>query len=285
MEELTKVNFSNLGKVMYPGIEATKGDVIEYYIRIAPLIIPHLAHRSLVLNRFPDGVDSEGFYEKDSPAGKPEWVKTWSRYSKSADREISYVVCEDLDTLIWLANMAALEIHIPLSRIYQYDNPDIVFFDIDPEPPADIDDAIEVAHLLKDELGALGYTSYVKTSGKKGLHVIIPIKPEYNYRQVREFVHKIGIHLSKKTQLIVSERSETDKPGTVLIDYTQNHKGRTMVAPYSLRAVRGAPVSTPLSWDELEDMDPLDYNLSIIKKRKEDPWEGIWGKPQDLMPQ
>lgn len=166
-EKLTKVEFTNLDKVLYPESNVTKAQVIEYYIRIAPKMLDMLAARPMVLTRFPNGIDEEGFYEKDAPLGTPNWVKKFKKYSETAKREIDYIVCDDLDTLVWLANLAAIEMHMTLSRTDSFENPDLVLFDLDPKSPANLEEIVEVALLLKERLNTLGLTSYVKTSGKK----------------------------------------------------------------------------------------------------------------------
>ena len=183
LKDLTKVELKNLDKVFYPKTKVTKGQVIEYYIRMAPKILPIIADRPLVLTRYPDGIEggTMSFFEKNAPEGTPGWVKTEAIYSPTSKRDVNYIVCNDLDTLIWLANLAALEIHMPFSKIDRLDKPDLLFFDVDPEPPATLGDAAEVALLLKDKLRDLGLTPFVKTSGKKGLHVIIPIEPEHTF--------------------------------------------------------------------------------------------------------
>jgi bifunctional non-homologous end joining protein LigD len=174
-KKLTKVDFTNLGKVLYPELRITNAQVIEYYVRVAPKILDLMIKRPLVLTRFPNGIVKEGFYEKNAPLGTPSWVETFKRYSETAQRNISYILCNDLDTLIWLANLAALEIHMTLSKMDSWDSPNLVLFDIDPEPPANFDDVIDVALLLKEKLNALGVRSYVKTSGKKGFTPLSPL--------------------------------------------------------------------------------------------------------------
>jgi bifunctional non-homologous end joining protein LigD len=186
----TKVNFTNLDKVLYPEVGVTKGQVVEYYVRMAPKMLDILKNRPVVLTRFPDGVDKEGFYEKDMPRGTPSWVKSFKRYSETAKRELNYIICNDLDTLVWLANLAALELHISLARMDRFDNPDLLVFDVDPEPPASFDDAVKVVLLLKEKLDLLHIKAYIKTSGKKGLHIVVPINKGYTFKQSREFVRK-----------------------------------------------------------------------------------------------
>ncbi len=282
-QRLTRVDFSNLDKILFPTVGITKGQVIEYYIKVAPRILEILADRTIVLTRYPNGVDEKGFYEKDAPKGMPEWVKTVKIYSETAKRYVNYVLVNDLDTLIWLANLAAIEIHMPLSRVDAREKPDFVLFDIDPEPPATFEDGITVALLLKDKLDQVGLQSYVKTSGKKGFHIVVPINRGYTYRVTREFAHIIGKHLAKETELVVSEFSDTKKPSKVFMDYTQNSHGKTMVIPYGLRATPEASVSTPLEWREVKKgLKAEAFNLFSVVKRKRDPWEGILGKRQKL---
>jgi bifunctional non-homologous end joining protein LigD len=281
MERLTKVKFSNLDKVLFPMSRIRKAQIIEYYIKIAPKMLDFLADRPLVTTRYPDGINQEGFYEKDAPKGTPSWVETFRRYSETAKRNVDYVVCNSLDTLLWLANLAALEIHIPLSRVDAYQKPDLILFDIDPEPPANFDDAIEVAQLLKERLDAMSLVFFVKTSGKKGLHIVLPVVRSYSYGQTREFVHQIGKYLANGSDLVVSEFSHSRDPGTVYVDYLQNSKGRTMVCPYSTRAEENATVSTPLEWRELKKgLKPKEFNIFSVVKRKVNPWEDLWKHKQ-----
>jgi len=281
--KLTRVEFTNLNKILYPELRVTKSQVIEYYIRIAPRMLRLLANRPLSLTRFPDGVDKEGFYEKDIPMGTPSWVKTFKRYSESAQRDIHYIVCNDLDTLIWLANLAALEIHMTLSRRDSFESPDLALIDVDPEPPAGYDKVVEVALLLNEKLDSLGLRSYVKTSGKKGLHVLIPVVQGYTFRQTREFVHRIGKELAKESDLIVAEFSRSREPGKVFIDYLQNSHARTMVCPYSLRATPKATVSMPLEWAQIRrELNPEELNIMTARDIQSEPWKNLLEDRQRL---
>jgi bifunctional non-homologous end joining protein LigD len=277
-EKLTKVKFKNLNKIFYPNQKVTKAQIIEHYIKMAPKILPVIKDRPLVLTRYPDGIEGKtAFYEKNAPEGTPIWVKTLPIYSETSKRKIDYVICNDLDTLIWLANLAALEIHMPFCKVNMLDKPDFLFFDLDPEPPATLSDAAEVALLLRDILVDLGLTPFVKTSGKKGLHVVVPIEPEYTFEQTRTYVHKIGIELTKKSAIVVSEFKDTKKPGKIFVDYLQNSSLRTMVIPYSLRATPEASVSTPLEWVEVrKGINPSDYNIFTVDKRMENPWKTLF---------
>jgi bifunctional non-homologous end joining protein LigD len=282
--KLTKVKLKNLDKCFYPDVGVTKAQVIEYYVTLAPKILPVVKERPLVLTRYPDGIkDSQlgktSFFEKNAPEGTPSWVKLYPIYSPTSKRDVKYIICNDLDTLIWLANLAALEIHMPFSTIHGINKPDLLFFDVDPEPPATLNDAADVALQLKDKLLSLGLTPFIKTSGKKGLHVIIPIEPEHSFEVTRAFVHQIGKDLAKNSDLIVSEFKDTKKPGKVFTDYLQNSPMRTMVIPYSLRPTPEATVSTPLEWSEVQKgLNPTDYTLFSVSKRTSNPWKEIFSK-------
>jgi len=281
LKQLTKVNLRNLDKTFYPELNVSKGQIVEYYIRMAPKMLPIIKDRPLVLTRYPDGINGEkyGFFEKDAPLGTPEWIKTKTIYSSASKRDVHYVICNDLDTLIWLANLATLEIHMPFSTVNDLNKPDLLFFDVDPEPPATLSDAAEAALLLKVKLGNLGLTPFIKTSGKKGLHVVVPIVPEHAFDETRAFVHKIGIELAKESEIVVSEFKDTKKPGKVFMDYLQNSPMRTMVVPYSLRPTPQATVSTPLDWSEVKKgIKPSDFNIFSVVRRKEDPWKNIFEK-------
>jgi bifunctional non-homologous end joining protein LigD len=282
LNQLTKVKLKNLDKCFYPDADVTKGQVVEYYIKMAPKILPIIANRPLVLTRYPDGIKDAklgktSFFEKNAPEGTPEWVKLQTIYSPTSKRDVRYIVCNDLDTLIWLANMAALEIHMPFSTVEDLDKPDLLFFDVDPEPPATLSDAAEVALLLKEKICDLGLVPFVKSSGKKGLHVVIPIEPEYAFPEARAFVHKVGIELAKESSIVVSEFKDTKKPGKVFADYLQNSPMRTMVIPYSLRPTPQATVSAPLDWSEVKrGLNPSDYTIFSVVERKGNPWKGIF---------
>ena len=274
--KLGKVVLTNTAREMYPDLHLTKLDVIVYYLRMAPRILPWLEERALVLQRFPDGVDRPGFYEKDAPAGTPAWVRLSLHHSKSAGRDLRSVVCDSPDTLIWLANLAAIELNIPLARLKDPDAPDLILFDIDPEPPAGFREAGTAALALRDILIDLGLSSFVKTSGKKGLHVVIPLTSGYRFDQTRNFVHAVGGLLAKDSPLIVAELTQTNDPGKVFIDYLQNAAWKTMIAPYSLRPTGTATVSMPVAWSDLAGgIVPGDFTLLTVDAGREDPWRDL----------
>ena len=279
----TKVEFTNLQKILYPQIGVSKKQVVEYYIRIAPKMLDFLQGRPTVMTRYPEGMGKEGFYEKNAPQGTPSWVKTFKRYSDTAQRNVNYVLCNNIDTLLWLANLAALELHITLSKAEHYEQPDLVLLDIDPEPPATFENAIEVSLLAKERVNSMGLDCYVKTSGKKGLHMLIPVEEEYSFQQTREFVHQIGRYLAKESAIVVSEFSQSRDPGTVFVDYLQNSHGRTMACPYSLRATEGATVSTPLDWNDVrKGLRPEQFTILSVPKMQKSPWQGLLENRQKL---
>ena len=282
-ERLTKVEFTNLDKILYSKLKITKAQVIQYYIRIAPRMLPLLERHPLVMTRFPNGIEAEGFYEKDAPLGTPPWVQTFRTYSDSAQRELRYVLCNNLYTLVWLANLAALEIHMTLSRADSFEIPNLVFFDVDPEPPATYENAVDVVLLLKEKLDDLSLISFVKTSGLKGLHVVLPIVEDHTFKETRNFVHQIARGLVKESEIMVSEYAQSKKSGTVFIDYRQNSHGRTMICPYSLRATQTATISMPLKWDDVKKrLKPEEFTLFSVGKFTIDPWKSLFDNRQRL---
>jgi len=279
---LTRVGFTHLSKVIYPAEGITKLQVIKYFIKVAPRILPFLAMRPIVLTRYPDGVGAKGFYEKDAPMGTPDWVETYDHWSETADRVVHFIVCNNLDTLLWIANLDALEIHMILAPVKTPENPDILFIDLDPEVPATTADAARIALLVRDRLASQGITISVKTSGKRGFHLVVPLVAGLTYEEVRGFVHAMGRELAREDALVASESPGPANPGKVLVDYAQNSNGRTMVAPWSLRATPGATVSTPVTWEEMgKGIKPGDLHIQSVPGR-EDPWEGILRHRQKL---
>jgi bifunctional non-homologous end joining protein LigD len=274
--DLTRVHLTRLDKVLYPAARVTKGDVLMYYTRMAPFLLPFLRNRPLTMHRFPNGVGGEAFFEKDAPAGTPDYVDIFTRFSKTAERDVHFILCNNLDTLIWIANLASLEIHITLSTAGSFESPDLLLFDLDPEPPLLFDDVIDLAYVVREQLEEAGLRSYIKTSGKKGVHILVPLNPGYSFREGREFVHGIGKEIARSTPHVVSEFTQSQDPGTIFIDYLQNAHGKTMVSPYSLRATPDATVSAPLRWEELRHgVHPEDFNIKTMLSRHEDPWSGI----------
>jgi bifunctional non-homologous end joining protein LigD len=277
IRDLTRVRLTRLDKVLYPEAGITKQDVLLYYIRMAPFILPFLRNRPLTLHRFPDGVGGEGFFEKDAPAGTPDFVETFTRHSETADRDVRFVLCNNLDTLIWAANLASLEIHTALSTAASYTSPDLLLVDIDPEPPLTFEDVMDVARVVRGQLEDRGLRPFVKTSGKKGVHIVVPLVAGYSFPEVRDFVHGIGKDIARDTPRVVSEFPRSRDKGTIFIDYLQNAHGKTMAAPYSLRATPSATVSAPVRWEELKTgVRAEDFTIRTVISATEDPWRDIF---------
>ncbi len=246
------LKLTNLEKLMWPGDAINKAGLIKYYADIADILLPHLKDRLFIMSRYPDGIYGEMFYQKDCPGYAPQWIRTFPVESADVGKTINYVICNDLPTLLWLANQACIEMHIWLAKVPNLNNPDIMVFDLDPMPPAGFKDTLEVALLVKEGLEQFGLCGYPKTSGATGMHVFVPIKPNYTYNEVRDAVEFIcrQVHtvFPRKTTM---ERLVADRGGKVYLDYLQNTRGKTMTYQYSLRPVPGAPVSAPLTWDEV----------------------------------
>jgi bifunctional non-homologous end joining protein LigD len=258
------LSLSNLTKVLYPAVGFTKGEVIDYYTRVAPALLPHLRDRPLTLKRYPNGVEAGHFYEKNCPSHAPEWVR------KARVDKIDYCVCDDVPTLVWLANLADLELHPSLSQVGDPDRPTVMAFDLDPGPPAGLAECCEVAVLLHDALSALGLESFAKTSGSKGIQVYVPLNGEgVNYRQgTKRLSQALARHLeAAHPKLIVSQQKRELRRGKVLIDWSQNDEHKTTVCVYSLRARERPTVSTPLRWSELDDPAALVFEAGDVLDR------------------
>jgi bifunctional non-homologous end joining protein LigD len=248
-----EIELSNLDKVLYPKVGFTKGDLIDWYARIGEMLLPHLRGRPLTLKRYPDGVEGKRFYEKRCPAHRPDWVHTASVWSDRHKGEIDYCLVEDLATLVWLANLADIELHTSLSRAAEMDRPTALVFDLDPGPPADVLDCAQVAVWLRGLFDQLGLRGYVKTSGSKGIHFLVPLNASATYEQTKPFARAVAETLERKFgDRVVSQMSKAKRPGKVLIDWSQNDVHKTTVCVYSLRARERPTVSTPLEWGELE---------------------------------
>jgi bifunctional non-homologous end joining protein LigD len=249
------LEISNLDKILYPAAGFTKGEVIDYYTRIAGTLLPHLADRALTRIRYPDGVGAPGFFEKNAPAGMPRWVRhaVLPAPGSAAGREtVDYVVVDGLACLVWLANLAALELHVPQWKIGS-DGPDLLVVDLDPGPPAGLPECAEVALLLRARLAADGVDALPKTSGKKGMQLMAPVSGTQDAEAVAGYAKRVAEELEKAhPKLVTSKMTKALRPGKVFIDWSQNAAAKTTVAPYSLRAEPVPSVSTPLTWDEVE---------------------------------
>ena len=246
-----KVEVSNLHKVMYPETEFTKGDVIDYYIKISKHLLPHLKNRPITLKRYPDGVDGFFFYEKQCPPHRPKWVKT-TDVPKSDGTDIHYCVMSDLPALVWAANLADLELHTFLHTAPAIGRPNALAFDLDPGLPADILTCAKVGLKLKALFDALGLESFPKTSGSKGLQVYVPLNTPVTYEKTKAFAHAVAELLARELpDLVVSDMKKSLRKGKVLVDWSQNDDHKTTVNVYSLRAKTRPTVSTPVTWKEV----------------------------------
>jgi bifunctional non-homologous end joining protein LigD len=257
-----QLKLSNLDKVLYPAAGFTKGHVIDYYTRIAPVMLDHLRDRPLTRIRYPNGVDGKFFYEKNCPGHRPEWVAVariftrgtgrWGGESRGP-RDIDFCLANDLATLIWLANLAALEMHTSLATARAYDSPTMVAFDLDPGPPATIVECCRVALILRGMFERLGLECFPKTSGSKGMQVYLPLNTPASYDETTPFARTVAELLEQaQPELVVSQQSKELRAGKVLVDWSQNVDFKTTVCVYSLRAREHPTASTPLTWEEVE---------------------------------
>jgi bifunctional non-homologous end joining protein LigD len=249
------LTLSNLDKVLYPAAGFTKAQVIDYYLRISTVMLPHLASRPVTIKRYPEGVDGQFFYQKNAPAGTPDWVPTArlpSPGSTKSRETIEYILGGDLPTLIWAANLAALELHTPMWRHPSVGEPDLLVFDLDPGPPATITKCCQVALLLRPALADLGLEPLAKTSGGKGMQLYARLTGMTS-EQASDLAKGLAERLEREQpDLVVSRMTKALRPGKVLIDWSQNNAAKTTIAPYSLRARPEPTVSTPVTWDEVE---------------------------------
>ena len=263
-----RLSLSNLDKVLYPEAGFAKGHVIDYYTRVSPALLPHLRGRALTLKRYPNGVDGGHFYEKQCPSHRPEWVET------SLIGDINFCMANDLPTLVWLANLADLELHTSLALAADYRTPTVIAFDLDPGPPATIVECSEVALELRLIFEHLGMRAFPKTSGSKGMQVYVPLNTPTSYDVTRPFARGLAELLERRRpELVVSEMKKSVRGGKVFVDWSQNTSFKTTVNVYSLRARPQPTVSTPLRWDEVEavtesrDPDDLVFTSADVHER------------------
>jgi bifunctional non-homologous end joining protein LigD len=261
-----RLSLSNLDKVMYPAVGFTKGQLIDYYTRIAPHLLPHLRGRPLTLKRYPDGADGQFFYEKQCPSHRPEWVPTAA--IPTGSRTIDFCLADDLPTLVWLANLADLELHTSLSLAAEIKRPTTMVFDLDPGAPAGLAECAEVALALRELLERLSLRAFAKTSGSKGMQVYVPLNTDVTYDDTKPLAHAIARHLEgERPKLVVSSQRKSLRGGKVLIDWSQNDEHKTTVCVYSLRAGERPTASTPFDWDELEDPGSLVFDADDVLAR------------------
>jgi len=248
-----QLKLSNLEKVLYPAAGFTKQQIIDYYVRIAPAMIPHLAERPLTRKRYPNGVDEEFFYEKNAPQHRPDWVKTVPVWSEGNRRTVHYILANDLPTLVWLANLAAIELHPSLSLAKDIACPTMMVFDLDPGPPANIVQCCHVGLWLREIFEHFGLQSFPKTSGSKGLQIYVPLNTPTSYESTKTFAHALAQFLEDDHRdMVVSDMKKSIRTGKVFVDWSQNDQHKTTIAVYSLRARERPTVSTPVTWEEVE---------------------------------
>ena len=248
-----RLRLSNLDKVMYPAVGFTKGQVVDYYTRISPVLLPHLRGRPLTLKRYPDGVEGQHFYEKQCPSHRPPWVRTAAIRAERRGKVINYCVADDLPTLVWTSNLADLELHTSLSLADDIKRPTMMVFDLDPGPPAGIIECVDVALILRGLLDELGLESYAKTSGGKGFQLYVPLNTPVTYDDTKPFSHAMAKLMERRfPDRVVSVQKKELRKGKVLVDWSQNDEHKTTVCVYSLRARERPTVATPVTWEEAE---------------------------------
>lgn len=283
-----EVHVTNLNKIYWPESGYTKRDMIAYYIKISNYLVPYLAARPLSMQIFPDGIYGKSFWRKDKPAHSPEWIDAWTYHGEEKTK--TYVVVNNAATLVWAANAAAVDLHPWHSRIDEPNNPDWAVFDLDPFEPATFDDVKDIARYVQAALGHYNLKGYIKTSGQTGLQIYVPIIRGPNYDKVRGWVEEVGRTIGQlEPDRISWEWTVRNRTGKIRIDYTQNIINKTLAAPYSLRPAPGAPVSTPIAWEELDDkrLRPDRWNIKNIEKRLQEVGDLFSGllKPDQHLPQ
>jgi bifunctional non-homologous end joining protein LigD len=275
-----ELKLTNLDKILYPEAGFTKGEVVDYYAKVGETMVPHLSGRAVTLRRFPEGVDDldSAFFEKRCPKHRPKWVKTASVRAGPNAGQIDFCVCDGLPTLVWMAQLAALELHPSLSLARAPTRPTVLAFDLDPGEGSDVVDCCHVALRLRDLFGHFGVESFPKTSGSKGMQVYIPLNdPKAHYEETKPFAKAIAQLLEKQTpDKVVSKMKKVERKNKVMVDWSQNHRSKTTIAVYSLRAREHPTVSTPVTWDEVghaaenQDAASLVFEASDVLGRIEE---------------
>ncbi|HWC32925.1 MAG TPA: non-homologous end-joining DNA ligase, partial [Actinomycetota bacterium] len=284
------VRLSNLDKVFWPAEGITKGDLLSYYRAVAPVLLPHVRDRPFTMKRYPEGIEGAHFFQKNAPGHMPDWIPTQSYLSTSREtrrkRMIAYPLVNDELALLWMVNMGCIDLNVWYSRVDKPDRPDFVLFDLDPSPDVGFRETVEVALLVKDTLDALGLASFPKTSGAEGMHVLVPVERRPTYAATREFAEIVAGALARTHRgLVTTEWSKAKRHG-VLVDANQNGEGKTIASVYSVRPKPGAPVSTRLRWDEVDDdLEPGRFTMDVVLARIEregDVYAPVLGTRQRL---
>lgn len=263
------LTLSNLDKIYFPESGISKGELIQYYTEMAPFILPHLSQSPFVMVRYPGGIHGEFFYQKECPAQAPEWV---TRYTDPlSESGLTYVLCDKLSTLVYLINLGCIELHAWAATVEQPEYPSWAVFDLDPDPPSGIPEAYEVAQMLGGILKELKLNFLVKTSGSKGIHILLPLIPNHTYMEVQKGIEGVCRFLLKlRPDICTMERSIKNRQGKIYLDYLQNGRGRTMAGIYSVRPTPLGQISTPLLWEEvISGVDPEEFTIRSFRKRLE----------------
>ncbi|MFH0891773.1 MAG: non-homologous end-joining DNA ligase [Candidatus Falkowbacteria bacterium] len=280
----TRAGLSNLSKIYWPEEGYTKGDVIDYYDRIADYILPYLRCRPQNLSRHPNGIKKKSFFQKDVGNLPPDWVEIAKIYSVSNEKYINYMVCRDRPTLLYMVNLGCIEFHPWNARQDNIEKPDYAVIDLDPEK-INFKETVKTALVVKDLLDSIKIKSFCKTSGGRGLHIFIPLGAKYHYKSVTQFTKLVG-HITRNLLPDIVSLERVHGQGRIYFDYQQNNKGQTVVSAYSLRPKPGATVSTPLDWSEVKTgLDPKKFNIKTIFSRLDhrgDPWQGIFDHYTDI---
>jgi bifunctional non-homologous end joining protein LigD len=271
-----QLKLTNLDKVLYPAAKFTKGQIIDYYARIAPVLVPHLAGKPLTLKRYPNGVAEQPFFEKNATKHRPEWVKTAPIWSEGNKRNVNYILCNDLATLVWVANLASIELHPSLALATDITCPRSIVFDLDPGPPASIVQCCQVAFWLRAIFEHFGLQSFPKTSGSQGMQIYVPLNTKTSYDETKPFANALARLLENEHRdLVVSDMKKAIRTNKIFVDWSQNDEHKTTVSVYALRARERPTVSTPVTWDEVErtlkkkDAGLLVFEADTVLKRVE----------------
>lgn len=279
------VKFKNLDKVYWPEEGFTKGDLLNYYLAMVPQLLPHLLNRPMTMKRYPDGITGKFFYQKNYPSYAPEWVARVTVPTEEGPKDM--VSVDRNETILWMVNLGCIECHTWLSRVEALNNPDIFIFDLDPAPPAGFAETLPVAVAIRNILQDYGLKSYAKTSGSDGVHVYVPVQPLVSYEVIREGLQRFCQALtSLLPDQVTIAMPKVKREGKVYLDYLQNGYAKTTVAVYSVRPKRGAPVSTPLSWEEVIEgrITPRQFNINTVPQRVRkigDLFRPVWEERQD----
>jgi bifunctional non-homologous end joining protein LigD len=285
------LKLSNLDKLFWPEERITKGDVLTYYRDIAPTVLPHVRDRPFTMKRYPDGWKGKFFFQKDAPKHMPDWIATRRFEATTRDRPpqrrmIDFLLVNDELALLWVVNMGCIDLNTWYSRVDKPERPDFVLFDLDPSPDVGFGETIEVARLIRETLELLNLQSFPKTSGSEGIHILVPVTRRHTFAETREFSEIVAGAIARAhPRLATTEWTKAKRRG-VLIDSNQNGAGKTIASAYSVRPKPGAPVSTPLRWDEVDEtLDPSAFTMDAVRERVEregDLFEGVLTTKQSL---